>query len=332
LSFASEQPSVVISQSQANSRSSGSLQFPLSLGAHSIVLAFKKYVFVRPGDPGPQGTQLIPQLGGTGRQTSAPPRPVGTGFDVIRLPIPSNIQDTYSIRVQGGELGIGGSEVATGVSAFSGGQDISINNLLGSLRQALPDLNLESIINPNMSEASRNLAFLGRRAIDNTLPGASRAIDAGLGNTINPKAALFFEGVNLKQFDFRWNLAPTERAESDALKNVINTIRKNALPTYGNAIGLNRVLLNYPSTVDIYFQGINQEYFLFFKRCMIQQFETNYTPNGLAFVAGGKPSMVSMGITLMEMDIHTSEDYGGESRNFNGGAISPGDPTTTGAQ
>jgi hypothetical protein len=42
--------------------------------------------------------------------------------------------------------------------------------------------------------------------------------------------------------------------------------------------------------------------------------------------------MVSMGITLMEMDIHTSEDYGGESRNFNGGAISPGDPTTTGAQ
>jgi hypothetical protein len=54
---------------------------------------------------------------------------------------------------------------------------------------------------------------------------------------------------------------------------------------------------------------------------MVQQFQNNYTPNGLAVVTGGKPAMVSMNMTLMEMDIHTSEDYGGVSTG-NAGTVS----------
>ena len=89
------------------------------------------------------------------------------------------------------------------------------------------------------------------------------------------------------------------------------------MPSYGNAVGLNKVLLNYPSTVDIFFLGVDDQYFLYYKTCMVQQFATNYTPNGLAFVAGGKPAMVTMNMTLMEMDIHTSEDYGGAAPTNN---------------
>jgi hypothetical protein len=46
---------------------------------------------------------------------------------------------------------------------------------------------------------------------------------------------------------------------------------------------------------------------------MVQGFTVNYTPNGLALVKGGKPAIVGLNMTLVEADIHTSEDFGGES-------------------
>lgn len=302
------------------------LSFPLDIGAHSVLLVFNKYNFVAPGERGLRSLARNNRNGITG--------PIPIGQDAIQLPLPSNIQDTFSLRAQPGEMGIAGAAVGEAASAFSGAGDLAFQNLTNILSGALPQIDWSNIFQPDVAEASRNAAFLGRRAIDSLLPGAGRNIDAGLGNTVNPKAAIYFEGVNLKQFDFRWTLAPTEFAESDRLRDIVNIIRKRTLPTYGNAVGLNKVLLNYPSTVDIYFLGVEQQYFLYYKTCMVQQFETNFTPNGLAFVAGGKPAMVTLGMTLMEMDIHTSEDYGGTTTNnisFIPSGL-PADPTTSGAQ
>lgn len=305
--MASVPPSTVINQSRGNI-SPRLLKFPLDLGAHSILLVFNKYRFVSPGERG-----LNRLEGGSARNRSGRSGPIPDGIDAIQLPIPSNIQDTYSIRVQGHDMGIAGAEVARAASAFAGAGDLSSGNLANVLRAAVPNIDVSSILSADMSQISRNISFLGRRSIDNLLPGAGRAIDQGLGNTVNPKSSLYFDGVNLKQIDFNWTLAPTERAESEVLREINRTIKRNILPTYGNAIALNKVLLNYPSTVDIFFLGIQDEYFLHYKTCMVQQFQANFTPNGLAFVAGGKPAMVNMNMTLMEMDIHTAEDYGGVS-------------------
>jgi hypothetical protein len=52
----------------------------------------------------------------------------------------------------------------------------------------------------------------------------------------------------------------------------------------------------------------------YFKRAMVSQFEVNYAGAGMpAFVEGGKPAVVTMTMNLTEIDIHTSEDYGGAS-------------------
>ena len=48
----------------------------------------------------------------------------------------------------------------------------------------------------------------------------------------------------------------------------------------------------------------------YFKRAMISQFEVNYSGAGMpAFVEGGKPAVITMSMTLTEIDIHTAEDY-----------------------
>ena len=322
---ASPLPDLVISNNKAN-LTPKFLSFPPNIGAHSILLVFNKYTFVPPGERG------LNRLGSNNR--SGITGPILIGIDAIQLPLPANIQDTYSIRINPGEMGIAGAEIARAASALAGAGDIGADALTSALVAGLPNVNVSSVTDTDLGAISRNLAFLGRRSIDSLSPNAGRSVDAGLGNTVNPKAALFFEGVALKQFDFRWTLAPTEFSESDRIRDIINTIRRHSLPTYGNAIGLNKVLLNYPSTVDIYFLGIEQQYFLYYKTCMIQSFDTNFTPAGLAFVAGGKPAMVSIGMNLMETDIHTSEDYDGVSTNnvSVGTSLPPGDPTRGGIQ
>lgn len=307
VSYKTEMPNAVVAR-QKESQQTQFLSFPPDIGAHSILLIFNTYEFRPPGDRG-----LNRLTAGSASNRSGIVGPLPTDFDVIQLPMPANLTDNYNVRVQGNELGIAGAEIAGAASAFAGSAEISKENLKTAMKAALPDIDLSSIFSNDMSQQSRNLAFLGRRSINGLLPGAGRAIDQGLGNTTNPKASLFFEGVNLKQFDFNWTLAPTDRSESDRIRDITNTIKRHILPTYGNAAGLNKVLLNYPSTVDVFFLGVEDSYFMYFKTCMVQNFTVNYTPNGLAFVGGGKPAMVNLNMTLMEMDIHTSEDYGGVS-------------------
>lgn len=299
----------------------GVLQFPSDLGAHSTLMIFSKYKYVPPGE-----RSLNKVNASTYSSQFISKR------DAILLPLPSNIEDTYSVRVQGYDAEISGEAVSRAASAFAGAGDLSLGNLASSLSASIPDVDWSSLISGNTSDISKSVAFLGRRTAETILPGAARSISAGIGNAINPKASLYFDGVTLKQPNFRWTLAPTTEAESDIIRNMSELIKRNVLPSYGTAIGLTRSLLNYPNMVDIFFLGIDQSYFVHYKTCMVSQFSLNFTPNGLAIVKGGRPAMVTMDMTLIEADIHTSEDYGGEgTTNISIGANTPpGDPTSRG--
>ena len=189
--------------------------------------------------------------------------------------------------------------------------------------------------------------FLGSRtqAVGGAIVGAAiggsssipSSIEAGAGATVNPKQALSFQGIDLKRHNFSWTMAPTSPDESETIRKITNVVRKNALPSYTNVGSLKRAFLNYPSTVDIYFFGIDQQYFMYYKTCMINNFDFNYAPQGLAVLRGGKPAVVTMGMSLTEMDIHTAEDYYNGYIEAAGGdvgvntvlTVGPGNLTTT---
>ena len=269
-----------------------------------MLMIFNQYKYVAPGQRG------LNKLGNTGRSNITGPTPAGK--TTIELPLPTNLEDSYNVRVQGYDAEISGALVAGAASQFAGAGDLSAGNIATALGGALngTGLNAESLLSPDMGDISRNVAFLGRRNLPSNL---GRAVDTGLGNTINPKTSLYFDGVNLKQLTFNWNLAPQDARESDVIRDITNTIKRNMLPSYGTAIGFTQALLNYPSTVDIFLLGVDQQYYMYFKTCMIQGFNINYTPQGLAIVKGGKPAIVGLSMTLVEADIHTAEDYGGSS-------------------
>lgn len=275
--------------------SSEILQFPEDLGPHSMLLTFKKYEYIRPGE------RFLNTAGTLATET------VSIGDSII-LPLPTQIMDNYSVENRPTSMGFTGDLVASAAAAM-GSSDIQteVKNLMQSV---IPGF---SAAGYDTAQFATDASFLGRRTIDALIPNAGNNIDIGLGNMLNPKMALFFDGVNLRNHNFDWRFAPASENETDILKKIQNIIRRNILPTYGEIAGVNKTLLNYPSVCNIYFFGVDQSYFLYYKTCMVKEFSINFTPNGLALLPGGRPAAVEMNMQLSEMDIHTSEDYGGVS-------------------
>ena len=289
-------------------RNNSIMQFPDDLGAHSMLLVFKKYEYKKPGTR---------QLNKVTNETLSSANL--SGASNIMLPLPTNLQDSFNVRVQRFDQEIGGELIASAAAGAKGMGDLSMGQLTGALAAAIPGIDLSGYTGDNFTEQlSKDAAFLGRRTIDKTFSGASKNIDAGLGSTVNPKAALVFEGVELKTHNFTWTFAPRSENESTMLRDIGNTIKRNILPSYGDVGGgaISRALLNYPSTVDVFFFGIDPSYFMYFKTCMVTTFDINFTPEGLTILKGGKPAVISMSMSLIESDIHTAEDYDGSGTSI----------------
>lgn len=272
-------------------------RFPNDLGAHAMVFNFKSYEY--------RGGQ-----------------PVTTIIDSsVALPLPSNIVDSYSIQVGPRELGIFGAAAADLSSRMNDGNGLI--NALGELASTTANGVSSAVNSSSLASTAINATRYLARAGLTALPGGSEVesgISAGTGTAINPHAAIVFDGISLKTHSFDWLLAPKSATESEQAKNIINTFKKAALPSYTNPLGassstgtsFDRALLKYPSMVDIFFVGLNQEYYFYFKTCMINNITVDYAPQGQSLFkgeGGSRPVMMNFKVDLTEAQIHTKEDY-----------------------
>jgi len=267
-------------------------RFPEDLGAHAIVLNFKSYKY--------GGGSIANQL--------------GTGSVV--LPLPAGIKDSYSIDVGSNELGLSGNAAAFAASQGGSGALLDEASKLidstKSVAEGATDMSFSNI----MSNAGDAMSFLTRAGLTSIAPQVATGVDVGQGRTINPHVAVAFNGIGLKNHEFNWTLSPKNPREADKLKEITDFIKTQSLPSYRSPGGTNvsselvsRAMLEYPAMVDVFFLGIDQEYFFYFKTCMISAVNIDYTPNGIALNRGGKPSIVNLGLSLIETEIHTKDDY-----------------------
>lgn len=279
-----------------------SYSYPLTPGQHNMVLVFKDYDYRSATSSG---------------FVRGEDRAVSSKIDAsVSLPIPNNLTDTYNVKVGPYELGVTGALaldtlgeggraelLADAQSAFAAGGD------------AIAGTDKTTAAGSTFKVAS---AFMGRNVLDK-LPGAggiNTAIDMRTGNTVNPHVALKFDGVDLKQHTFNWQLSPRSEEEARQLKDLLQFIKARMLPAYAidGESSVSRALLTYPNLVDIFFTGIDQNYFYYFKPVMINTFTTDFTPQGLALNKGGRPSFINCTMTVTEAQIHTRSDIEGMSR------------------
>jgi hypothetical protein len=304
--------------------SSTYLSFPSNESTHGMLLNFRNYVY----EPGTR--RGFSTLGGAASSNIT---------SSIFLPLPSNIADSYEVRIDRFDQGMFGDAISQGGAMLGGGNFGGADELLSNM--GLPST--DAMVGGVAMMAGGLSGFLSSKNIIGAGLGAivgsgldtstiSSSLEAGAGVMVNPKASLQFKGIEMKRHNFDWTFAPKSIDETVALKEIINTIKKNVLPSYTEGLGqsgaFQRALLKYPSFVDCFFVGIDPAYYFYFKPAMVQTFNVNYSPNGVSVLRGGRPASVSINMTLIESDIHTAEDYGGETSSLGSSfdAVNPNRP------
>jgi hypothetical protein len=316
-------PNLKVGQSKTVGGRAVGLQYPANLGDYHMILNFKQYDY-----------------------SSATSNSQGRLVDSIALPLPANLVDSSRIELGGKQIGSMGQLAASTYDIVAnqlGGMQITgVEDLLGAMGNQLSNAAGAATSGIGRGvEAAQNLGVAGsldalaaqfsgvgamttyalRGFADKLAPGVGQGIGAAVGNTLNPHATLVFDGVDLKIHNFEWQFAPKNEQESDTLTKVIEKIQYHIHPEYKSIASsptgfapIDRGLLSYPSLMEIILvcpsASIN---FMvkFNKYVMVNQFNVDYTPQGISLNRGGRPAMIRCSMNVTESQIRTKADYAG---------------------
>jgi hypothetical protein len=230
----------------------------------------------------------------------------------ILLPIPQNVSD--SISMTWGEDNINALE-ATGLAAagatIQGQMSIDkAKDFITSNLKDVPEGTRKAIIN-SLSGAAIN--SLGAN-ID-----ATGLISRTTGQVLNSNLELLFQGVNLRTFQFTFDMAPRSNNEAEEIKQIIRTFKREMTArSGGGGTGSNPnvgLFITAPSLFQLtYKSGPRKHPFLnTFKPCALTDIAVNYTASGTyATYEDGSPVHIQMGLTFKEINPVYSEDYENE--------------------
>ena len=299
--------------------------FPSEAFPHGIQFIFKDYdynKFISVLDKGK--TVASDTSGDLGRIEKFGLNAVSAGaapksFTSIELPFPRTLLDQNNIRNEGYERSflferLTSSLAAAGdVSGIIGGlEDISTKILSGVRKIGSGEFsssNIQSML-PDFGDAAAAAQYISRTILPGDL---SKQLGQAGGFIANPQQSLAFTGVDLKNFTFQWDLFPSNRADSEQLKRIIQVLKHKALPgvsNIGTVAGGSRAFLTYPDVVVINLLGIDESHFVRFKPAMLTNVSVDYGTGGqVSILRGGKPAAVTLSLSFTELNIHTREDY-----------------------
>lgn len=339
------------------------LQFPDKPTPHGFQMIFEDYSYSKfvlsdvfnvevKGADGKAGEQQ--KMSGAGLANKFAGKVEVDRMGDIELPFPLTLTDATGIRVSGFERNFiteraigtvanlldnpsGVAQAAMSAAKNTGAALGGIVNGAGSAAeggQALLDAAASGASGLGKGQIAAMAAYLGRSVIPGDI---GKSIGVFAGTAVNPQETLTFSGVDLRQFTFSWDLFPSNVNDTNTIKNIVDFLKRRSLPTVqgvtagadgGEVPGLSRAFLKYPSVVYLNLLGVNEDYFVRFKPCMISNVTVSYGQGGFVTIMnGGVPNSVSLSITFQEMSIQTADDYPvpkGPSDDGAGGSDTPG--------
>lgn len=269
----------------------GTLEFPENIGDHYMQLTFRQYTYV---PSGPKGTMSL--------SNSGDGITVNRTLLTVCLPIPTNLQDQNEARIGRHDANFVGDKISGVADAIA---DNDLDAAMGALTKADGSAIAKNIKAGNWGDLMKDSMGL----LKMMSPTIAKSASVGSGVAANPRAALVYDGHELKTHSFMWNFAPRTENESVILSNIIREIKKCQLPVTGGSIERN-TFLEYPCIVDITLHGVDQNFFYPFKSSMMRSFNVNFSgQNAVSILKGGRPSSVNIEMNLMEMDIHYASEY-----------------------
>ena len=208
---------------------------------------------------------------------------------VVVLPIPTNLNDNFSVSYNDAKLGsVLGSLVETGRNILEGKQELASRETATTVMGA---------------------AAVGVRGEVAKLGGETLManIDKATGAVPNPHLAAIFQDIGLREHSFTFRFSPKNAKETSILQNIIRSIKTRILP--GTAGGGTKTgpLFTFPDVVDISF-GPREMVPYFFERCVVTSFAINYSPNGTpSFFKDGNSTDIELSMSFKEIRVITRE-------------------------
>jgi hypothetical protein len=215
---------------------------------------------------------------------------------IINLPVPMNIPDNTAINIKDFSGAAMWANAAEAVK-FLGG-----DNVVDKVKQQFEGFDAKKL----PKDAARIAALSGLALNDDRANIASI-----VGGVIrNPHTTMYFDGMVVKAYNLSWRLSARSKAESDAINNIINTVKMRISPEEAySGIGL-----DYPDLVFVEFKGDIKNYLPKYQK----SFVTNFTVaveggGGLVFYKGGAPVDVEIQMSFQELNIQTRNILRGEA-------------------
>jgi hypothetical protein len=308
--MAKEKSTTPKEQSDKNKEAAKTKQFkfPSNLGSHQMIIKFYEYNY----------SAIKKGSSDYGVKAS------------IALPLPQNIVESSRLEVGGSQIGVIGAATADIAGASMGGDIIeNIKSDASSAKEGATGFDAASVLDRVKQDiggavaAGGNLAvYLAKVAGSKISPQAGQALSASAGSAVNNQTTLIFDGVDLKIHNFEWLFSPKNLKESQELDDIIRLINFYIHPSYANPVPgiesdtfsntLNRGLLKYPAMISIELKSVSgglAKVFRTGKFLMVNQFNVDYTPQGMVLNKGGTASVIRCSMNTTETDIRTRADF-----------------------
>jgi hypothetical protein len=313
-----------------NAAQSHLIRFPDKPFPHSMLMVFEDYSY----------DGFKEKFGSTITNTSdgliSEDRASGVGIrsvNSIELPFPKQLQDNTGLiynNMQQNPLIEGLVQTAIKASAGDGGA-------IGEIPKAIQNMGamagaatsgstgtinsiIKSVTETSTADAASMTRFMLSKFIPDSLAGA---VNLSVGQSLNPRETISFEGVSLRTHTFQWDLYPDNPRDSQRIQDVIKALKLNVLPETVDigtgSQGIKKAFLKFPRTCKIFLIGVDETFYMQFKPCMVTSMTVDYAAGGtLAVMAGGRPAGVQISLNLQELQIETAADYGAPSTTTDG--------------
>lgn len=137
------------------------------------------------------------------------------------------------------------------------------------------------------------------------------------GGIINPNLELLFQGPQLRNFNFTFDMSAREPKEAQEIRRIIRFFKQGMSVKKSTSF----LFLKSPNVFDIQYQfGANREhpYLNKIKTCALQNCVVNYTPGGnYATYNDGAMTQYNITLTFSELDPIYDDEYGIEDNTTN---------------
>ena len=221
--------------------------------------------------------------------------------DSVAIYLPPNVVDTTAATY---------NDMQTGMLGFAAAGSLDFMKFVNTGDYDSAAKTLTAGLSTILGESARKAAA----ALAETLSGSEGGVqlfNRAFGQANNPYLEVLFETMNLRTFTYNFTFAPRNIKERDEVQRIIQLFRFHMAPELQG--GQSR-FLTLPSEFDIHYMyqtkpGIASEndYYNRIGTCILENCETNYTPDGVKSFADGSPTKITMGLTFKETDMLTKD-------------------------